>query len=73
MKSYIKILNKFVSDYDFETIQDLKDTLTKEDIMENIISLGEGLSECDTTDCDEAIKIIDRLSEWKILYEFISK
>ena len=73
MKSNEEILNDFVLDYEFETTQDLKDNLIEEDIMENVISLGEDLSDCDSGDYIVAMKLIDRLKEWQVLYNFVKK
>lgn len=66
-----EILNEFVQNYNFESIQDLKDKLNYRDIMENVFDLTKQLNELDTPDHKEAMKIIDELNKWKLLHEFI--
>ncbi len=73
MKTVEEILNGFVNDFDFENIQDLKDNIDDVDIMENVISLGTDLDECDTNQIIKAMKLIDRLKEFQVLYNFINK
>lgn len=67
-----EILKEFVENYDFESLQDLTDNLIEEDIMENIIDLGNTLSECDTVEFLRVMSIIDELTKWKVLYNFIN-
>ncbi len=66
------ILNEFVQNYNFNSVQDLKDKLNYRDIMENVLDLAEQLSELDTPDHKEAMKLIDELNKWKLLHEFIN-
>lgn len=66
------VLNAFVEDYGFNNITDLRQ-LSDVDIMENVIDLGERLSNLDTPDIDDAMAIIHRLKEYEILQEYIHK
>ncbi len=68
----IEILNEFVQNYNFNSIQDLKDKLNYIDVMENILDLAERLNELDTSDFKEAMGLINELNKWKLLHEFIN-
>ncbi len=70
--SHSEILNEFVQNYNFNSVQDLKDKLNYRDIMENVRGIANYLSELHATDYEEAMKLIDELNKWKLLHEFIN-
>lgn len=67
-----EVLDEFVIDYDFKEKIDLK-RLDVGDIMENLVDLGNDLSELTSNEMEEVLFIIEQIKRYEILYHYITE
>jgi hypothetical protein len=65
-----EVLDEFVRDYGFKERIELK-RLDVEDIMENLVDLGNNLGESTSSEMEDVLLIIEQIKRYEILYYYI--